>query len=128
LTRDEGTSGNTNEETKYGEFSSRLDQSGHGGEGGGANDDSHQDTGSVLVTCESKDETHEDSSCNTNNRGSPDFFFGESESVTDLREERRGAIANQMKKAMKKPHHEQWKTRMCGLVKMQSLILVALSS
>mmetsp|Transcript_24214 Transcript_24214/g.31539 ORF Transcript_24214/g.31539 Transcript_24214/m.31539 type:complete len:226 (+) Transcript_24214:1003-1680(+) len=42
--------------------------------------------------------------------------------------ERRGATANQMKKAMKKPHQEQWKARMCGRAKLQSLISVALSS
>ena len=42
--------------------------------------------------------------------------------------ERRGAMANQMKKAMKKPHHEQWKARMCGRAKLQSLISDALSS
>jgi len=41
---------------------------------------------------------------------------------------RRGAIENQMKKAMKKFHHEQWKARMCGLANEQSLISVALSS
>jgi hypothetical protein len=37
-------------------------------------------------------------------------------------------MANQMKKAMKKPHHEQWKARMCGRAKLQSLISVDLSS
>lgn len=41
---------------------------------------------------------------------------------------RRGAAANQIKKAMKKFHHEQWKARICGLAKEQSLISVALSS
>mmetsp|Transcript_23246 Transcript_23246/g.65867 ORF Transcript_23246/g.65867 Transcript_23246/m.65867 type:complete len:217 (+) Transcript_23246:895-1545(+) len=41
---------------------------------------------------------------------------------------RSGAMANQMKKAMKKHHHEQWKARMCGRAKLQSLISVALSS
>lgn len=40
----------------------------------------------------------------------------------------RGAIANQMKNAMKKQNHEQWKARMCGLLKERSLISVALSS
>ena len=89
LTHDEGTSSNTNEETKNGESSGSFDQSGHGGrDGGEAKDDSHQDTGSVLVTGGSKDETHKDSSSNPNNRGSPDFFLGESESVADLREQR----------------------------------------
>mmetsp|Transcript_23247 Transcript_23247/g.65872 ORF Transcript_23247/g.65872 Transcript_23247/m.65872 type:complete len:217 (+) Transcript_23247:895-1545(+) len=39
-----------------------------------------------------------------------------------------GDMANQMKKAMKKHHHEQWKARMCGRAKLQSLISVALSS
>jgi hypothetical protein len=33
-----------------------------------------------------------------------------------------------MKKAMKKPHQEQWKARMCGREKSHSLISVALSS
>mmetsp|Transcript_1471 Transcript_1471/g.2348 ORF Transcript_1471/g.2348 Transcript_1471/m.2348 type:complete len:214 (-) Transcript_1471:132-773(-) len=41
---------------------------------------------------------------------------------------RRGAIANQMKKAVKKPIHEQWKARMCGRLKLHNLISVALSS
>ncbi len=40
---------------------------------------------------------------------------------------RRGAIANQMKKAMKNVHHEQWKARMWGLEKLHSLISDALS-
>jgi len=40
----------------------------------------------------------------------------------------RGAIANQMKKAVKKPIHEQWKARMCGRLNDRSLISVALSS
>jgi len=39
-----------------------------------------------------------------------------------------GAIANQIKKAMKKHHHEQWTARMCGREKLHSLISVALSS
>ena len=39
-----------------------------------------------------------------------------------------GAIANQMKKAVKKPIHEQWKARMCGRLNDRSLISVALSS
>mmetsp|Transcript_53970 Transcript_53970/g.161526 ORF Transcript_53970/g.161526 Transcript_53970/m.161526 type:complete len:201 (-) Transcript_53970:403-1005(-) len=42
--------------------------------------------------------------------------------------ERSGAMANQMKKAMKKDHHEQWKARMCGRLKLQSLISDDLSS
>mmetsp|Transcript_49771 Transcript_49771/g.105832 ORF Transcript_49771/g.105832 Transcript_49771/m.105832 type:complete len:206 (+) Transcript_49771:1369-1986(+) len=41
---------------------------------------------------------------------------------------RRGAMANQMKKAVKNPIHEQWKARMCGRLKERSLISVALSS
>ena len=41
---------------------------------------------------------------------------------------RSGAMANQMKKAMKKQNHEQWKARMCGRLKDRSLISVALSS
>src|SRR5210317_877362 len=41
---------------------------------------------------------------------------------------KRGAMANQMKKAMKKQNQEQWKARMCGREKLQSLISVALSS
>mmetsp|Transcript_6679 Transcript_6679/g.18654 ORF Transcript_6679/g.18654 Transcript_6679/m.18654 type:complete len:201 (-) Transcript_6679:191-793(-) len=42
--------------------------------------------------------------------------------------DRRGAMANQMKKAMKKHHHEQWKARMWGREKLHSLISLALSS
>ena len=42
--------------------------------------------------------------------------------------ERRGLIANQIKKAMKKPHQEQWKARMWGRAKLHNLISVALSS
>eukprot|EP00957_Ditylum_brightwellii_P209497 15361995-Ditylum_brightwellii.AAC.1 len=42
--------------------------------------------------------------------------------------ESRGVIENQMKNAMKKHHQEQWKARMCGREKLQSLISVALSS
>mmetsp|Transcript_850 Transcript_850/g.1028 ORF Transcript_850/g.1028 Transcript_850/m.1028 type:complete len:206 (-) Transcript_850:194-811(-) len=38
-----------------------------------------------------------------------------------------GAIANQMKNATKKVHHEQWNARMCGLLKVHSLISVDLS-
>jgi hypothetical protein len=34
--------------------------------------------------------------------------------------ERSGAIANQMKKAMKKPHHDKWKALMWGREKLQS--------
>mmetsp|Transcript_21581 Transcript_21581/g.45634 ORF Transcript_21581/g.45634 Transcript_21581/m.45634 type:complete len:206 (+) Transcript_21581:1181-1798(+) len=41
---------------------------------------------------------------------------------------RSGAIANQMKKAVKNPIHEQWNARMCGRLKERSLISVALSS
>ena len=41
---------------------------------------------------------------------------------------RRGAAANQIKKAIKKFHHEQWKARIWGLAKEQSLISSALSS
>merc|ERR1719223_1520325 len=41
---------------------------------------------------------------------------------------RSGAMANQMKKAMKKQNQLQWKARMCGLLKERSLISVALSS
>merc|ERR1712071_268918 len=40
----------------------------------------------------------------------------------------RGAAANQIKKAIKKHHHEQWNARICGRAKEQSLISVALSS
>ena len=36
-----------------------------------------------------------------------------------------GAMANQMKKAVKKHPHEQWKARMCGRLKDRSLISVA---
>jgi len=39
----------------------------------------------------------------------------------------KGAIANQIKKAMKKDHHEQWNARIWGLAKLKSLISVALS-
>mmetsp|Transcript_64841 Transcript_64841/g.173824 ORF Transcript_64841/g.173824 Transcript_64841/m.173824 type:complete len:207 (-) Transcript_64841:132-752(-) len=42
--------------------------------------------------------------------------------------ESKGAMANQMKKAMKKHHHAQWKARMWGRAKLQSLISLALSS
>mmetsp|Transcript_13031 Transcript_13031/g.17463 ORF Transcript_13031/g.17463 Transcript_13031/m.17463 type:complete len:211 (+) Transcript_13031:1011-1643(+) len=49
-------------------------------------------------------------------------------SSVSLISDRSGAIANQMKKAMKKDHQEQWKARMCGREKLQSLISVALSS
>ena len=41
---------------------------------------------------------------------------------------RRGAAENQMKKAMKKHHQEQWKARMWGRLKDKSLISVDLSS
>mmetsp|Transcript_2278 Transcript_2278/g.3915 ORF Transcript_2278/g.3915 Transcript_2278/m.3915 type:complete len:206 (+) Transcript_2278:1175-1792(+) len=41
---------------------------------------------------------------------------------------RSGAMANQMKNATKKFHHEQWKARMCGRLKLHSLISFALSS
>mmetsp|Transcript_13084 Transcript_13084/g.19255 ORF Transcript_13084/g.19255 Transcript_13084/m.19255 type:complete len:125 (-) Transcript_13084:114-488(-) len=41
---------------------------------------------------------------------------------------RSGAMANQIKKAMKKPHHEKWKARMWGRLAEQSLSSVALSS
>jgi len=41
--------------------------------------------------------------------------------------DRRGARANQMKKAQKKANHEQWKARMCGRFALQSLISVDLS-
>jgi len=34
----------------------------------------------------------------------------------------KGAMANQMKKAIKKPHQEQWKALMWGRAKLQSLI------
>ena len=40
----------------------------------------------------------------------------------------KGAIANQIKKAVKKPIHEQWNARMCGRLNDRSLISVALSS
>src|SRR5210317_1806983 len=42
--------------------------------------------------------------------------------------ERRGAIENQMKKAMKKPNQEKWKALIWGREKLQSLISVARSS
>ena len=41
---------------------------------------------------------------------------------------KRGAMANQMKKAVKNPIQEQWKARMCGRLNERSLISVALSS
>ena len=41
---------------------------------------------------------------------------------------RRGAMANQMKKAMKKQNQLQWNARICGRLKFRSLISVALSS
>ena len=41
---------------------------------------------------------------------------------------KRGAMANQIKNAVKKPIHEQWKARMCGRLKERSLISVPLSS
>jgi len=44
-----------------------------------------------------------------------------------LTSESKGAIANQIKKAMKKDHHEQWNARIWGLAKLHSLISVALS-
>ena len=40
----------------------------------------------------------------------------------------RGAMANQMKKAMKKQNQLQWNARICGRLKDRSLISVALSS
>mmetsp|Transcript_2639 Transcript_2639/g.3513 ORF Transcript_2639/g.3513 Transcript_2639/m.3513 type:complete len:116 (-) Transcript_2639:207-554(-) len=40
----------------------------------------------------------------------------------------RGAMANQIKKAIKKDHHEQWKALMCGLEKSHNLISLARSS
>jgi len=49
-------------------------------------------------------------------------------SRVSLISERRGAMENQMKKAMKKPSQEKWKALMCGREKLQSLISVALSS
>ena len=42
--------------------------------------------------------------------------------------ERRGAMANQTKKATKNPHQEQWNALMCGRAKLHNLISVALSS
>ena len=41
---------------------------------------------------------------------------------------KRGAMANQMKKAMKKANQAQWKALMCGRLKLNILISVALSS
>ena len=41
---------------------------------------------------------------------------------------RSGAIANQMKNAIKKQNHEQWNALMCGRLNDRSLISVALSS
>ena len=53
------------------------------------------------------------------------FFSRSSVSLISLR---RGATANQMKKAMKNPTHEQWKALMWGREKLQSLIWLARSS
>mmetsp|Transcript_6988 Transcript_6988/g.15113 ORF Transcript_6988/g.15113 Transcript_6988/m.15113 type:complete len:150 (-) Transcript_6988:161-610(-) len=41
---------------------------------------------------------------------------------------RSGAMANHMKKAMKKPHQEKWKALMCGRAKEHNLSSFALSS
>ena len=89
LAHHKGTSSNTNEETKDGKASGTVDKSSTGSRDGSSTEDKgKEDTGSILVTEGSEEETHEDGSTNTNNGGGPDFLLANTQVITDLREQR----------------------------------------
>ena len=89
LAHDEGTSGNTNEQTKDGKASGTVDEtSERRRDGRSAEDDGEEDAGSELVAGGSEEETHEDGSGDADNRRSPDLLLGQVEGRPDLREKR----------------------------------------
>ena len=88
LAHDECTTGGANEKTEDGKASRTVHQSSAGrGNGGTAQDDSHQDTRPVLVTHGAEEETHKDRSTNTGNGRRPDLLGGQIEIGTDLGKE-----------------------------------------
>jgi len=96
LAHDEGTSGGTNEKTKDGKASGGLDKtSAGGGDGSETEDGSHRNTGSPLVTGRSEDETHEDSTSDSDNGGSPDFLLGQTKIDLDLGKKRSNGEPNE---------------------------------
>jgi hypothetical protein len=89
LAHDEGTSGDTNEETENGKSSGAVDETSQSSwDGSSAEHDGEKDAGTELVATRSKDETHEDGSSDTDNGGSPELLLGEIKGVLDLRQER----------------------------------------
>jgi len=89
LAHDEGTSGESDEETKDGETGSIVDETGAGGrDGGKAQSGSHRNTGSPLVASRSHDESHQNGSSDTDNGGCPDLLLGQSQCFLDFTQKR----------------------------------------
>ena len=89
LTHNEGGSSKTDEETENCEVGCICHETGEGTWNGGRDeDDSHWNTGTVLITDGSIDETHEDSSSDRTNVGSPDLLLVKTKSDLHLRQER----------------------------------------
>ena len=88
LAHDEGTTGDTDEETDYSKAGGRVnDTSQGGGDGGEAKNDHEEDTGTVLVAEGTQEETHEDGSTDSEDGGCPNLLLVEADSVTDLGQE-----------------------------------------
>ena len=89
LAHDEGSTGNSNEQTEDSKSFGRVDKSSAGGgDARNAQNDAEEDTGTVLVAGGSKNETHEDGSSDTDDGGRPDLLLGQAKRVLDLRKER----------------------------------------
>ena len=96
LTHHKTATSNANEETKDHKTCCTVDKSCTGsGNGSNTKDQHEQNTGTVLVTEGSKEETHEDGSTNTNNGGGPHFLFGNTQVITDLRKQRSNGKPNE---------------------------------
>ncbi len=89
MTHDEGRSSKTDEKSENRKGGGTCHKPSKGTwNGGGDEDDTHWNSGTVLITDRSIDETHEDGSGDRANVGSPDLLFVEVETLLYLRHER----------------------------------------
>ena len=89
LAHDKGRSTESNKETKNVKLASRLDQTSHSTrDGSKTENNSHQNSGTILVAKRSIHETHEDGSGNRANVRSPNLLFRKTKCYLDLRKKR----------------------------------------
>jgi hypothetical protein len=88
LAHDESTSGNSNEQTENGKSGGAVDKTSQSSwDGSSTEHDGEKDACTEFVASRSKDETHEDGSSHTDNRGSPELLLGKVKGDLDFRKE-----------------------------------------